>query len=189
MARTEQHGSSRAAAIYGLLLSLYPRPYLLQHRAEMLQNFRDFEQTSPSKAELWLFLARDLTVSLWSQFNRTLFGQTAIMVSVLALLLVYTEHYAVARLRLTESCCLGYIPGWFAGWFGKRWQASSISRVKACIRSLPAQAMIVVSIPAAVIAAAGVGSDFQSHLIWTLCYGFLLAWITGWLASRRQMRR
>jgi hypothetical protein len=70
MARTEQNRTSRSLAIYGLLLELYPRPYLQQHRAEMLQNFQDLEQASPSKAELWLFLARDLAVSLRSQFTR-----------------------------------------------------------------------------------------------------------------------
>src|SRR5215469_7903640 len=181
MARTEQNGMSRSAAIYGWLLALYPRPYLLQHRAEMLQNFHDFEQASPSKTGLWLFLARDLTGSLWCQFNRTLLGQTAIVVAVLAILLGYTEHFAVARLQPTASCCFGYILGWFAGWFGKRWQASSVSRARSDVRSLPAQAMVIVSMLVVVIAMAGVGSNSQSHLIWTLCYGFLLAWITGWL--------
>ncbi len=72
---------------------------------------------------------------------------------------------------------IGYILGWFAGWFGKQWQASSISRVPSYIRSLPAQAMIVVGVLGLVIAVAEAGSPTQSHvIIWTLCYGFLLAW-------------
>ena len=188
MVHTEQNGTSRSLAIYGLLLELYPRPYLQQHRAEMLQNFQDLEQASPSKAELWLFLVRDLAVSLRSQFTKTLWGQTAIVVLVLAILLVYTERHAVARLHLTEACCFGYILGWFAGWFGERWQASTVSRVPNGIRSLPAQATIVVSVLVLVIAVAGVGSGAQNHVIWTLCYGFLLAWITGWIGNRRQTR-
>jgi len=190
MAHIEQHGMSRSLAIYGLLLELYPRPYLQQHRAEMLQNFQDLEQETPSKSALWLFIGRDLLVSLQSQFTRTLWGQTAMVVLVLAIVLVYTEyHAAVARRHPTEACCFGYILGWFAGWFGKQWQASSISGVPSYIRSLPAQAMIVVSVLGLVIAVAGVGSRTQSHvIIWTLCYGFLLAWGPGWLGSRRQTR-
>jgi hypothetical protein len=76
----------------------------------------------------------------------------------------------------------------FAGWFGKQWQASSISRAPSYIRSLPAQAMIVVSVLVLVIAVAGVGSGAQNHVVWILCYGFLLAWIAGWNGNRRQTR-
>jgi hypothetical protein len=111
------------------------------------------------------------------------------VVLVLAIVLVYTEHHAVARRHPTEACCFGYILGWFAGWFGKQWQASSISRAPSYIRSLPAQAMIVISALGLVITVAGVGSRTQSHvIIWILCYGFLLAWIAGWVGSRRQRR-
>jgi hypothetical protein len=166
MAQAEQSRTSRSLAIYRLLLELYPRRYLQQHRAEMLQNFQDLEQASPSQAELWLFLTRDLAISLRSQFNKTLWGQTASasVVFVLAILLVYTERHAVARLYLTEGCCFGYILGWFAGWFGKQWQASEISRAPSYIRSLPAQAMIVVSVLALVIAVAGIGSGAQNQV-------------------------
>jgi hypothetical protein len=188
VARTEQEGTSRSAAIYGLLLELYPRPYLQQHRAEMLQNFQDLEQASPSKAALWLFIGRDLAVSLRSQFNRTLWGQTAIVVLVLAILLVYMERHAAARGHPIEGFCSGYILGWFAGWFGKRWQASSVSRVPDGIRSLPAQAMIVVSVLVLVLAVGGVASGSPNHVIWSLCYGFLLAWIAGWVGNRWQTR-
>jgi hypothetical protein len=189
MARTEQNGTSLSRAIYGLLLGLYPRPYLRRHRPEMLQNFQDLERESPSKAELWLFIAKDLAISLRSQFTRTLWGQVAMVVLVLVIVLVYTENHAVARRHLTEACCFGYILGWFAGWFGKQWQASSVSRAPRYIRSLPAQAIIVVSLLGLVIAVAGVVARTQSHVIvWTLCYGFLLAWGCGWLGSRRQAR-
>jgi len=188
MARTEQNGASRSLAIYGLLLELYPRPYLQQHRAEMLQNFQDLEQSSPSKAELWLFLAKDLAVSLPSQFTKTLWGQTAIVVIVLAVLLAYTKRHGAAREHPVEGFCYGYILGWFAGWFGERWQASSVSRFPAGIRSLPAQAMVVVVVLVLVIAVAKVVSGAQNHVIWALCYGFLLAWIAGWIGNRWQTR-
>lgn len=188
MAQIEQNSRSRSLAIYGLLLDLYPRQYLLQHRAEMLQNFQDFEQASPSKAKFWIFLAKDLAISLRSQFAKTLWGQTAVVLLVLAIILIYTARFGVAAERLTEASCFGYIPGWFAGWYGKRWQASSIRRAPDYVKSLWAQAMIVVSALVLVIAAAGIGSSTQDHLIWALCYGFLLAWITGWITVRRQLR-
>jgi hypothetical protein len=144
-----QCGTSRSFAIYGLLLKLDPRPYLQQHRAELLQNFEDLEQASRSTIALWLFIGKDLR----SQFTKTLWGQTAIAVIVLAVLV--REHRA-------EGFCCGYILGWFAGWSGKRWQASSVGRVANGIRSSPAQAMIVVSVLVLVIAVAGVGSGIQN---------------------------
>ena len=188
MAHTDQHGRSRSLAIYGLLLELYPRPYLQQHRAEMLQNFQDFEQASQSKAELWLFLARDLATSLRSQFAKSLWGQTAAVLLVLAIIVEYTERFALARAHLTEISCFGYILGWLAGWHGKRWQASSISRAPSYVRSSSAQAMIVVSVLVLLITIGTVARGAQSHAIWALCYGFFIAWLTGWAAYRRQMR-
>jgi hypothetical protein len=174
--------------MYGLLLNLYPQEYLRRHRAEMLQNLEDFECTSSSKAELWLFLGKDLAVSLRSQFARALWGQTAIVVIVLAILLVYTERHAVARQHPVEGFCCGYILGWFAGWFGELCQASSGSRVHNGISSLPSQATIVVSVLVLVIAISRVASGAQNHVIWALCYGFLLAWIAGWIGNRWRLR-
>lgn len=188
MARTEKNGASRSLAIYGLLLELYPRPYLQRHRAEMLQNFQDIEHASPSKPALWLFIGRDLVVSLRSQFTRTLWGQTTIVALVLAVLLVYAGRHTIARERLIEGFCFGYILGWFVGWLSKRWQTSSVSRVPNGVRSLMAQATIIAGVLALVIVAWGIGSSPQNHLIWTLCYGFLLAWFAGWIGNRWQAR-
>lgn len=176
-------------SIYGLLLELYPRPYLQQHRAEMLQNFQDLEQQSPSKSALWLFVAKDLAVSLGAQFARMLCGQTAVVVLILAALLGYTESHAATRQHAIEGFCSGYIFGWFAGWYGKQWQASSLTgRTSSSIRSLPAQAAIVAGALVLVIVVSGASSGAQNHVFWTLCYGFMLAWIAGWMGHRRQMR-
>jgi hypothetical protein len=60
MVQHGQCGTSRSRAIYGLLLKLYPHPYLQQHRAELLRNFEDLEQASRSTIALWLFLGKDL---------------------------------------------------------------------------------------------------------------------------------
>ena len=72
-ARIEQNGMSQSLAMYGLLIELYPPEYL--HRAEMLQNFEDLERTSSSKAALWLFMGKDLMISLMSQYINSLWGQ------------------------------------------------------------------------------------------------------------------
>lgn len=187
MARTEQTGASRSLTIYRLLLELYPRPYLRRHREEMLQDFEDLERASPSKSALWLFIGRDLIVSLRSQFIKTLWGQTAIVLLILAVLLLYAEHNAVTRARAIDGFCFGYILGWFAGWFGRRWRAS-VSRLPNFTRSLPTQAIIVAGVLALVIAEWGVGSGPQNHVIWTVCYGFMLAWFAGWIGNRWQTR-
>lgn len=207
MTQPRQTGSSASLAIsvYGLLLQLYPRPFLRQHRAEMLQNFRDFEQASPSKAALWLFLAKDLAVSIRAQFARTLCGQTAIVVLVLTLLLVCTEGHAVARRHVTEAFCCGYLFGWFAGWFaawragssagwfaassGSCWPAiPSVTRFERTFRSSPAHMLIPLSALLLVIVAASMGPGAQHQVIWALSYGFLLAWFAGWTGNRWQMR-
>jgi len=41
----------------------------------MLQNFEDLERTSSSKAALWLFMGKDLMISLMSQYINSLWGQ------------------------------------------------------------------------------------------------------------------
>ncbi|HZT04236.1 MAG TPA: hypothetical protein VFA39_18445 [Steroidobacteraceae bacterium] len=169
-------------AIYGLLLNLYPRPYLQQHRAEMLQNFQDLEQASPSKAKLWLFLANDLAISLRSQFIKTVWGQTVIVILVLSILLVYAGCHAVAREPI-ESFCFGYI----LGWFGRQWQVS-VSDRSTWISSLPTRATFIVGVIVFAIAAWRAGSGSQSHFIWAFCYGLLLAWFAGWIGSRQQNR-
>ena len=75
MPQIDQHNTSRSLAIYGLLLALYPQEHLQLHRAEMLQNFEDFERTS-SKADLWLFMGKDLVISFKSHFTKSFWGQT-----------------------------------------------------------------------------------------------------------------
>lgn len=179
---------SRSLAVYALLLQLYPRPFLRRHRAEMLQNLQDLEQASTSTADLWLFLVRDLVVGLRSQLTRSLWGQTSIVILALAILLVRTERHAVARLHPVEGLCFGYILGWFAGWLGGRWQASSVSRTPGYIRSLPAQAIIAATVLALVVALVGFVSGAQNHVLWALCYGFVLAWVAGWVGNRWQRR-
>ncbi len=188
MAQPERSGISRSLGLHGLLLELYPRPSLRRHRAEILQNLQDLEQASTSRAQLWMFLATDLVASLRSRITKSLGGQTAIVVLVLSMLLVYTDGHAVARLPPTEGYCLGYILGWFAGWLCERWQASSVTGAPSCVRSLPGQATMLAAVLALLIITTAVVSGAQNHVIWALCYGFLLAWIAGRVGKRWQRR-
>ncbi len=183
-----QYGTSRSLAVYGLLLKLYPRQYLQQHRAELLQNFEDLEQASQTTIALWRFTARDLIGSLGSQLVKTLSGQTAIVVIVLAVLFANTGRHTVARQHAVEGFCSGYILGWFAGWFGIRWQVSSVSRVPSRIRSLSAQLLILGSVLTIVIIAAGIFPGVPNHIVWASCYGFLLAWAAAWFGIHWQTR-
>lgn len=127
MAEIEQKARSRSLAIYRLLLELYSPEFLERHREELLQNFEDLEKASPSKAALWLFIGKDLMISLISRNGRrSLWGQTALMLIILAAVLAVlwrftSHHYFMGAVTV----CYGYVIGWFAGWMGKRRQISS----------------------------------------------------------------
>ena len=162
--------------------------YLQQHRAEMLQNFQDLNRHRHPKAALWLFLVKDLTVSLRSQFTKTLWGQTAIVVLVLAVLLVLTERHAVARERPTEVFCstatfLAGSPDGSAD--GGTPPQAAVPGVSARCRH---QCTVFAGVLALVLAVAEVGSGAPKHFVGSLCYGFLLAWIAGWLGNHWQTR-
>jgi hypothetical protein len=73
---------SRSVRLYARLLNLYPPAFLQRHRAEMLQNFADLEDAAPSKAQLWLLIGKDLTMSLISQFFASRLGGYVIAVLV-----------------------------------------------------------------------------------------------------------
>ena len=126
MARSEQNTRSRSLAVYALLLELYAPEFLAQHRAEMLQNFEDLENTSPSMAALWLLIGKDLMLSLISRnIPKSLWGQTALMFIALAIVLAAlraftSEHYFMGAVTVRY----GFVIGWFAGWIAKRRQTS-----------------------------------------------------------------
>jgi hypothetical protein len=127
MTRIEQKSGSRSLAMYALLLELYAPEFLEQHRAELLQNFEDLENASSSKAALWLFIGRDLMISLISRnIPKSLWGQTTLMFIVLAVVLavlrVFTSHHYFMG---AVTVCYGFVIGWFAGWMGKQRQIRS----------------------------------------------------------------
>jgi hypothetical protein len=65
-------------------------------------------------------------IELRSQYIKSLWGQTAIVVIILAAVLAYAwlvssrEHFTGVF-----AVCYGFMIGWFAGWLGKRWQIRS----------------------------------------------------------------
>jgi hypothetical protein len=188
MADAGHSGSSRSLAIYGVLLELYPREYLQQHRAEMLQNFEDLERASSSQVALWLFIARDLAISLGGRFTRTLSGQTTLVLMVLAILIVETSRYPGKHEYLVIASCCGYLLGWFTGWFGKHWQILSVGRARGYFRSFSRQATALVGVIGLALATARVYPGEYQHFVWVICYGCFIGSIAGWLGKRRQAR-
>ena len=112
-------------------MELYAPEFLERHRAELLQNFEDFENASPSKVALRLFIGKDLMTSLISRnIPKSLCGQTALMLivlgGVLAVLRVFTsQHYVIGAVTVCYGFAIGWFAGWFAGRMGKQRQSRS----------------------------------------------------------------
>ena len=87
--------ASRSLRLYARLLELYPPSFLQQHRAEMLQNFADFEDAAGSKAGLWLFIGNDLVLSLGSNVFHSRLGKFVIGVLVAWTLLFALGYFFV----------------------------------------------------------------------------------------------
>jgi hypothetical protein len=94
MARPARQKESQSLRLYAWLLELYPPAFLQRHRAEMLQNFADLEDTATSKAALWLLIGRDLTMSLVSHFFASRLGHYLISV-----LVAWTLIFAIGYFR------------------------------------------------------------------------------------------
>ena len=187
MAREPEKGASRPLALYGLLLELYPRAYLRRHREELLQNFQDLERELPSRELLWRFIAKDLIVSLWSEFKRTLWGQSTIVFAILSLMLAVARGYP-GREHSIWSFCLGYTLGWFAGWLGCDWRMDASSGPPGFGRSFPGQAAMLVGAMTMVLAAASFFPNLQERLVFAFCYATTIAWASGWWRNYRRMR-
>jgi hypothetical protein len=92
MTRPTMQKESRSLRLYARLLQLYPSAFLQRHRAEMLQNFADLADAAESKTQLWLLMAKDLTMSLISQFFESRLGGYVIAVLV-TWALIFTIGY------------------------------------------------------------------------------------------------
>ncbi|MBV8747130.1 MAG: hypothetical protein JO134_19000 [Xanthobacteraceae bacterium] len=93
MTRPGQQKESRSLRLYARLLGLYSPAFLQQHREEMLQNFADLEDAAPSKAQLWLLIGKDLTMSLVSQFFASQLGSYVIAVLVVWMLIFVIGYF------------------------------------------------------------------------------------------------
>ena len=58
-------------------------------------------------------------------FSKSLWGQTALMLIVLALVLAVLRAFTSAHYFMgAVTVCYGFVIGWFAGWLAKRRQVS-----------------------------------------------------------------
>ncbi len=188
MPQINPHKTSRSLKIYGLLLNLYPQEYLQLHRAEMLQNFEEFERTSSSKVGLWLFIGRDLLISFMTHFTKSLWRQSTIVAVVLVVVLAIARHHPGQHEHSVWSFCYGYVVGWFSGWWRKGRQARTNRIMPNCVMSFWGQTVIICVVLTTVLAIAHKFSGAHEHAFWALCYGYLVAWPAGWLGKRWQLR-
>jgi hypothetical protein len=93
MTRPARQKESRSLRFYARLLQLYPPTFLQRHRAEMLQNFADLENAAESQAALWLLIAKDLAMSLISQFFGSQLGRYVRSVFVAWILLFVVGYF------------------------------------------------------------------------------------------------
>jgi hypothetical protein len=188
MSRVDQQRTSRSLAIYGLLLNLYPREYLQDHRAEMVQNFEDFERTSSSRSGLWLFFGKDFAISVMAQLARSRWGQTAIVFIVLIGVLAAVRHRHCQHEHFTWGFCGGYVLGWFSGWWRKERQIRLDKPSARYFKSFLVDAAIICFVLATVLLAAHSFARIHERPIWALCYGYIIAVPAGWLGKRWQSR-
>ena len=188
MQQTDKPKTSCSLAVYGMLLNLYPREYLRRHRAEMLQNFEDFDRVSSSKTELWLFMGKDLVISFRSHFTKSFSGQTAIVSIVLAVVLALARHHPGEREHTVWILCYGYLPGWFVGWWRMTRQAKPNHIIPHYLKTLWGQTVIVGVVLAIMISVARRLHGARDPSILVICYGFMLGWSAGWFGRWWQLR-
>src|SRR5882724_147636 len=105
MARTR----SRSLAVYALLLELYAPEFLARHRAEMLQNFEDLENASPSKAALWLLVGEDLMLNMLSRnIPKSIWGRAVPAFIVLAAVFAVLRAFAYDLAPVNNPEALGF---------------------------------------------------------------------------------
>src|SRR5882757_6894995 len=134
MARTRR---TRSLAVYGFLLGLYAPEFLARHRAEMLQNFEDLENASSSKAALWLFIGRDLMLSMISRnIPKSIWGHAVPTFIVLAAVFAVLRAFAYDLAPASEPEALGFSSSRLArieAWQQKQVDAGAFSGAVAAI--------------------------------------------------------
>ena len=122
MTRPARQKESRSLRVYARLLELYPPSFLQRHRAEMLQNFVDLEDSAESKARLWLLIGKDLAISLISEFFRSRLGRYVIAVFVAWMLLFAIGYffYGPTPGHPALHAFGGFLPGMLAMYIATR---------------------------------------------------------------------
>jgi len=122
MTRPARQKESRSLRLYARLLELYPPSFLQRHRAEMLQNFVDLEDSAESKARLWLLIGKDLAISLISEFFRSRLGRYVIAVFVAWMLLFAIGYffYGPTPGHPALHAFGGFLPGMLAMYIATR---------------------------------------------------------------------
>jgi len=123
--------------LYGRLLELYPPAFLQRHRAEMLQNFADLEDTTETKAKLWLLMGKDLAMSLLSQFFASRLGHYVIA-AFAAWILLFAIGYFFYRPtpgRPALHAFAGFFPGMLAMYVATRLYGTPQNNISQFFRS------------------------------------------------------
>lgn len=188
MPRFDRPGTSRSSTVYGLLLNLYPREYLRHHRAEMLQNFEDFEHASSSRIGLWLFVGKDLALSVITHFAKSRWGQSVIVVAVLIALLAAVGHRPDHHERTAWGFCGGYLLGWYSGWWRKERQLRLDKPFSRYSKSFLVDVGIICFALVMLLILSPNFFTIHEHAIWALCYGYMIAVPAGWLGKRWQSK-
>jgi hypothetical protein len=120
--RPARQKESRSLRLYARLLELYPPAFLQRHRAEMLQNFADLEDTTESQAKLWLLIGKDLTMSLFSHLLASRLGGYVIAVLVTWMLLFAIGYffYGPTPGRPALHVFGGFLPGMLSMYIATR---------------------------------------------------------------------
>jgi hypothetical protein len=128
---------SRSLRFYARLLELYPPSFLQRHRAEMLQNFADLENAGQPKAKLWLLIAKDLAVSLFSQFCRSRLGRyvTGALVVWMLLFAIGYFFYGPTPRHPALHTFEGFLPGMVAMYIATRLYGITQNSVSRFFRS------------------------------------------------------
>lgn len=137
MTNPARRKQSRSLRVYAGLLELYPPSFLQQHRAEMLQNFTDFEGAAGSKARLWMLIGKDLPTSLISEYSRSRLGRyvIAVFVTWMSLFVVGNFFYGPTPGHPALHAFEGFMPGMLAMYIVTRLYGMSQNRISRLFRS------------------------------------------------------
>ncbi len=178
MTRPAQQKESRSLRLYARLLEFYPPAFLQRHRAEMLQNFADLEDTAASKAALWLLIGKDLSMSLIPQFFASRLGRyvIAVLVAWMLLFVIGYFRYGSTPGYPAVHAFAGFLPGMLFMYIATR------------LYGEPQNGAYVIGILVASIVLFSIGylhyGSGHGHPILQVFGGFMLGMLAMYIATR-----